>query len=75
MLQWEDFSKSTAFDVPARYRDSIPSFNDDIQGTGAMALGGLMAATQQGKTLTEQVFSSAARARVGLAWLRKSCMV
>ena len=56
MLQWEDFSKSTAFDVLARYRDSIPSFNDDIQGTGAMALGGLMAATQQGKTLTEQVF-------------------
>ena len=69
MLQWEDFSKSTAFDVLARYRDSIPSFNDDIQGTGAMALGGLMAATQQGKTLTEQVFlvSGAGAGGIGVA--------
>ena len=69
MLQWEDFSKSTAFDVLARYRDIIPSFNDDIQGTGAMALGGLMAATQQGKTLTEQVFlvSGAGAGGIGVA--------
>ena len=69
MLQWEDFSKSTAFDVLARYRDSILSFNDDIQGTGAMALGGLMAATQQGKTLTEQVFlvSGAGAGGIGVA--------
>ena len=69
MLQWEDFSKSTAFDVLARYRDSIPSFNDDIQGTGAMALGGLMAATQQGKTLIEQVFlvSGAGAGGIGVA--------
>ena len=69
MLQWEDFSKSTAFDVLARYRDSIPSFNDDIQGTGAMALGGLMAATQQGKTLTEPVFlvSGAGAGGIGVA--------
>ncbi|MBS1174141.1 MAG: maeA [Burkholderiaceae bacterium] len=69
MLQWEDFSKSTAFDVLARYRDSIPSFNDDIQGTGAMALGGLMAATEQGKTLTEQVFlvSGAGAGGIGVA--------
>lgn len=69
MLQWEDFSKSTAFDVLERYRDSIPSFNDDIQGTGAMALGGLIAATEQGKTLTEQVFlvSGAGAGGIGVA--------
>ena len=69
MLQWEDFSKSTAFDVLERYRGNIPSFNDDIQGTGAMALGGLMAATNQGKTLTEQVFlvSGAGAGGVGVA--------
>jgi malate dehydrogenase (oxaloacetate-decarboxylating) len=69
MLQWEDFSKATAFDVLERYRGNIPSFNDDIQGTGAMALGGLMAATNQGKTLTEQVFlvSGAGAGGVGVA--------
>lgn len=69
MLQWEDFSKSTAFDVLKRYRDQIPSFNDDIQGTGAMALGGLMAATEQGKTLADHVFlvSGAGAGGVGVA--------
>ena len=69
MLQWEDFSKATAFDLLERYRGNIPSFNDDIQGTGAMALGGLMAATNQGKTLTEQVFlvSGAGAGGVGVA--------
>ncbi len=69
MVQWEDFSKSTAFDVLERYQDAIPSFNDDIQGTGAMALGGLMAATGQGATLGEQVFlvSGAGAGGIGVA--------
>lgn len=69
MVQWEDFSKSTAFDVLERYQDAIPSFNDDIQGTGAMALGGLIAATEQGRTLTEQVFliSGAGAGGIGVA--------
>ncbi len=68
-VQWEDFSKSTAFDVLARYQDTIASFNDDIQGTGAMALGGLIAATEQGKKLTDQVFlvSGAGAGGVGVA--------
>ncbi|MDO8774647.1 MAG: NAD-dependent malic enzyme [Burkholderiaceae bacterium] len=69
LLQWEDLSKSTAFDALARYREKVPSFNDDIQGTGAMALAGLLAATEQGKTLTQQVFlvSGAGAGGIGVA--------
>ncbi len=69
LLQWEDLSKSTAFEALARYRDKVPSFNDDIQGTGAMALAGLLAATEQGKTLPNQVFlvSGAGAGGIGVA--------
>jgi malate dehydrogenase (oxaloacetate-decarboxylating) len=55
IIQWEDFTKDVAFDVLARYRNTLPCFNDDIQGTGAMALAGLLSAChKKGEQLIEQ---------------------
>jgi malate dehydrogenase (oxaloacetate-decarboxylating) len=55
IVQWEDLAKDAAFAVLERYRHRVPSFNDDIQGTGAVALAGMVAAcASQGRKLGDE---------------------
>jgi malate dehydrogenase (oxaloacetate-decarboxylating) len=71
VVQWEDLSKDTAFDVLERYRKKIPSFNDDIQGTGAVTLAGLVSAcAMQNRKLKDEVVVvyGAGAGGAGVAW-------
>lgn len=70
MLQWEDFARHNARRLLEKYQDRLCSFNDDIQGTGAVTLAGLLAAVKvNGERLSDQriVMFGAGSAATGIA--------
>jgi len=71
IIQWEDLAKEAAFQVLECYRHKLPSFNDDIQGTGAVTLAGVLNACRiRGDRLRDQtlIIHGAGAGGVGVAW-------
>ncbi|MBT8246220.1 MAG: NAD-dependent malic enzyme [Acidimicrobiia bacterium] len=70
LLQWEDFGNKTSFRNLDRYRDRLASFNDDIEGTAATVVAGLLVAMRElGTSWPDQriVIAGAGSAGIGLA--------
>ena len=78
LLQWEDFLKGNAIKQLDRFRHSILSFNDDIQGTAAVVLAGIYSAMRiTGQPMRDQrlVFAGAGASTHGIAALFVSALV
>ena len=78
LLQWEDFATPHAPPILERYRDELLTFNDDIQGTAAVALGAILGAVGvTGRRLRDQriVILGAGSAAVGVAELPASALM
>jgi len=77
VVQWEDFHKRNAFRILERYRRQLPSFNDDIQGTAAVAVAALFAGLRVTKQPIEEqrvLFLGAGEACTGIAQLLERAM-
>ncbi len=77
-LQWEDFATPHARPILDRYRDQLLTFNDDIQGTAAVALGAILSAVKvAGTKLRDQqiVFLGAGSAATGVADYLREAMI
>ena len=71
VVQWEDFKQHNALRILDRYRHRLTSFNDDVQGTGGVVLGGLLAARRETGGLSGErfLFLGAGAAAIGIAGL------
>ncbi|MGD8609125.1 MAG: NAD-dependent malic enzyme [Myxococcales bacterium] len=77
IIQWEDFAKTHSFSLLERYQKRVPSFNDDIQGTAAVTLAGILAALRiTGQSIRDQrvLFIGAGGACIGIARLTAAAM-
>lgn len=77
-IQFEDWARADALRLLARYRDRICCFNDDVQGSGAVVVAGMLSALRiTGGRLRDQtfLFLGAGSAAIGIGWLLSKAMM